>query len=186
MCLSVLLLCLWALFLQVSLRTKCFGLHIWGWLHWHRVNCLVCLCVWHRAVCKKFGLHVGRLMLAFLVLSTGMFCSSAGWSNSFTWLIHSRLCCHFLPVLLIFMRYWLWCLTLVYLSNLPPSQPSSITSYRAVFFSPLCCQISTLIKNLEQNCRLDLMHVYILEGTFHVGDIFMVCMFSLFPCSCES
>lgn len=31
-----------------------------------------------RAVCKKFGLHVSRLMLAFLVLSTGMFCSSAG------------------------------------------------------------------------------------------------------------
>lgn len=33
-----------------------------------------------RAVCKKFGLHVSRLMLAFLVLSTGMFCSSAGGS----------------------------------------------------------------------------------------------------------
>lgn len=35
----------------------------------------------HRAVCKKFGLHVGRLLLAFLVLSAGMFCSSAGESN---------------------------------------------------------------------------------------------------------
>lgn len=31
-----------------------------------------------RAVCKKFGLHVSRMMLAFLVLSTGMFCSSSG------------------------------------------------------------------------------------------------------------
>uniref|UniRef100_A0A8C6VTZ6 Mannosyltransferase n=1 Tax=Nothobranchius furzeri TaxID=105023 RepID=A0A8C6VTZ6_NOTFU len=34
------------------------------------------------AVCKKFGLHVGRLMLAFLVLSTGMFCSSAAFLPS--------------------------------------------------------------------------------------------------------
>ncbi|KAG8141607.1 hypothetical protein E2320_007207, partial [Naja naja] len=31
------------------------------------------------AVCKKFGLHVSRLMLAFLILSTGMFCSASGW-----------------------------------------------------------------------------------------------------------
>ncbi|ETE68450.1 Ferredoxin-fold anticodon-binding domain-containing protein 1, partial [Ophiophagus hannah] len=29
------------------------------------------------AVCKKFGLHVSRLMLAFLILSTGMFCSAS-------------------------------------------------------------------------------------------------------------
>lgn len=36
------------------------------------------LCCFPRAVCKKFGLHVSRLMLAFLVLSTGMFCASAG------------------------------------------------------------------------------------------------------------
>ncbi|OXB59027.1 hypothetical protein ASZ78_007655 [Callipepla squamata] len=35
-----------------------------------------------RAVCKKFGLHVSRLMLAFLVLSTGMFCSSAAFLPS--------------------------------------------------------------------------------------------------------
>lgn len=43
----------------------------------------------HRAVCKKFGLHVGRLLLAFLVLSAGMFCSSAGESNQMgnLWLI---------------------------------------------------------------------------------------------------
>lgn len=47
----------------------------------------------NRAVCKKFGLHVGRLMLAFLVLSTGMFCSSAGWSHSHTCFIHTHLCC---------------------------------------------------------------------------------------------
>lgn len=39
--------------------------------------CLILPC-FLRAVCKKFGLHVSRLMLAFLVLSTGMFCSSAG------------------------------------------------------------------------------------------------------------
>uniref|UniRef100_A0A3P9HZX3 Mannosyltransferase n=1 Tax=Oryzias latipes TaxID=8090 RepID=A0A3P9HZX3_ORYLA len=31
---------------------------------------------------RKFGLHVGRLMLAFLVLSTGMFCSSAAFLPS--------------------------------------------------------------------------------------------------------
>ncbi|XP_014115340.1 PREDICTED: alpha-1,2-mannosyltransferase ALG9 isoform X1 [Pseudopodoces humilis] len=35
-----------------------------------------------RAVCKKFGLHVSRLMLAFLVLSTGMFCASAAFLPS--------------------------------------------------------------------------------------------------------
>uniref|UniRef100_A0A7M4E8A7 Mannosyltransferase n=1 Tax=Crocodylus porosus TaxID=8502 RepID=A0A7M4E8A7_CROPO len=35
-----------------------------------------------RAVCKKFGLHVSRLMLAFLVLSTGMFCSAAAFLPS--------------------------------------------------------------------------------------------------------
>ncbi|XP_069752071.1 alpha-1,2-mannosyltransferase ALG9 isoform X6 [Narcine bancroftii] len=34
------------------------------------------------AVCKKFGLHVGRIMLAFLVLSTGMFCSAAAFLPS--------------------------------------------------------------------------------------------------------
>lgn len=96
MCLSVLLLCLWTLFLQVSLHTSCFSLHIWGHLYWYQYNSVICLCVWHRAVCKKFGLHVGRLMLAFLVLSTGMFCSSAGWSHLFTCLIQSGLCCHIL------------------------------------------------------------------------------------------
>jgi hypothetical protein len=36
------------------------------------------LCLSSRAVCKKFGLHVSRMMLAFLVLSAGMFCSSSG------------------------------------------------------------------------------------------------------------
>ncbi|ERE77083.1 alpha-1,2-mannosyltransferase ALG9 [Cricetulus griseus] len=35
-----------------------------------------------RAVCKKFGLHVSRMMLAFLVLSTGMFCSSSAFLPS--------------------------------------------------------------------------------------------------------
>ncbi|XP_030076609.1 alpha-1,2-mannosyltransferase ALG9 isoform X2 [Microcaecilia unicolor] len=41
---------------------------------------LSCICelYFYKAVCKKFGLHVGRLMLAFLVLGTGMFCSAAG------------------------------------------------------------------------------------------------------------
>ncbi|GAB1294196.1 Alpha-1,2-mannosyltransferase ALG9 [Apodemus speciosus] len=34
------------------------------------------------AVCKKFGLHVSRMMLAFLVLSTGMFCSSSAFLPS--------------------------------------------------------------------------------------------------------
>ncbi|XP_054899742.1 alpha-1,2-mannosyltransferase ALG9 isoform X2 [Poeciliopsis prolifica] len=46
---------------------------------------LVCMPMFYRltrAVCKKFGLHVGRLMLAFLVLSTGMFCSSAAFLPS--------------------------------------------------------------------------------------------------------
>ncbi|NXD00661.1 ALG9 mannosyltransferase, partial [Certhia familiaris] len=37
----------------------------------------VCELYFYKAVCKKFGLHVSRLMLAFLVLSTGMFCASA-------------------------------------------------------------------------------------------------------------
>ncbi|EMP35143.1 Alpha-1,2-mannosyltransferase ALG9 [Chelonia mydas] len=35
-----------------------------------------------RAVCKKFGLHVSRLMLAFLVLGAGMFCSAAAFLPS--------------------------------------------------------------------------------------------------------
>ncbi|XP_034521631.1 alpha-1,2-mannosyltransferase ALG9 isoform X3 [Ailuropoda melanoleuca] len=35
-----------------------------------------------KAVCKKFGLHVSRMMLAFLVLSTGMFCSSSAFLPS--------------------------------------------------------------------------------------------------------
>eukprot|EP00079_Xenopus_tropicalis_P037704 XP_017951475.1 PREDICTED: alpha-1,2-mannosyltransferase ALG9 isoform X3 [Xenopus tropicalis] len=44
----------------------------------------VCELYFYKAVCKKFGLHVGRLMLAFLVLSTGMFsCSAAYLPSSF-------------------------------------------------------------------------------------------------------
>ncbi|XP_061754525.1 alpha-1,2-mannosyltransferase ALG9 isoform X1 [Nerophis ophidion] len=45
-------------------------------------SCCVCELYFYKAVCKKFGLHVGRLMLAFLVLSTGMFCSSTGFLPS--------------------------------------------------------------------------------------------------------
>lgn len=45
-------------------------------------SCCVCELYFYKAVCKKFGLHVGRLMLAFLVLSTGMFCSSAAFLPS--------------------------------------------------------------------------------------------------------
>ncbi|XP_048093906.1 alpha-1,2-mannosyltransferase ALG9 [Alosa alosa] len=44
--------------------------------------CCVCELYFYKAVCKKFGLHVGRLMLAFLVLSAGMFCSSAAFLPS--------------------------------------------------------------------------------------------------------
>lgn len=49
-----------------------------------------------RAVCKKFGLHVSRMMLAFLVLSTGMFCSSSGKhrqsrGSGFTNLLYRRI-----------------------------------------------------------------------------------------------
>uniref|UniRef100_A0A8C7A2K8 Mannosyltransferase n=1 Tax=Neovison vison TaxID=452646 RepID=A0A8C7A2K8_NEOVI len=40
------------------------------------VSC-ICELYFYKAVCKKFGLHVSRMMLAFLVLSTGMFCSSS-------------------------------------------------------------------------------------------------------------
>uniref|UniRef100_H3BHK5 Mannosyltransferase n=1 Tax=Latimeria chalumnae TaxID=7897 RepID=H3BHK5_LATCH len=49
---------------------------------------LSCICelYFYKAVCKKFGLHVGRLMLAFLVLGTGMFCAAAG-SKYFHFLI---------------------------------------------------------------------------------------------------
>ncbi|KAM9113780.1 alpha-1,2-mannosyltransferase ALG9-like isoform 5-T5 [Pangshura tecta] len=45
---------------------------------------LSCICelYFYKAVCKKFGLHVSRLMLAFLVLSTGMFCSAAAFLPS--------------------------------------------------------------------------------------------------------
>ncbi|XP_067421444.1 alpha-1,2-mannosyltransferase ALG9 isoform X5 [Emydura macquarii macquarii] len=52
------------------------------------VRCLLaflsCICelYFYKAVCKKFGLHVSRLMLAFLVLSTGMFCSAAAFLPS--------------------------------------------------------------------------------------------------------
>ncbi|KAM4015969.1 alpha-1,2-mannosyltransferase ALG9 isoform 2-T2 [Anomaloglossus baeobatrachus] len=42
----------------------------------------VCELYFYKAVCKRFGLHVGRLMLAFLVLSTGMFCSAAAFLPS--------------------------------------------------------------------------------------------------------
>ncbi|KAL0995005.1 hypothetical protein UPYG_G00130540 [Umbra pygmaea] len=45
-------------------------------------TCCVCELYFYKAVCKKFGLHVGRLMLAFLVLSSGMFCSSAAFLPS--------------------------------------------------------------------------------------------------------
>ncbi|XP_048840319.1 alpha-1,2-mannosyltransferase ALG9 isoform X2 [Brienomyrus brachyistius] len=45
-------------------------------------SCCVCELYFYKAVCKKFGLHVGRLMLAFLVLSAGMFCSSAAFLPS--------------------------------------------------------------------------------------------------------
>ncbi|XP_069752070.1 alpha-1,2-mannosyltransferase ALG9 isoform X5 [Narcine bancroftii] len=44
--------------------------------------CCVCELYFYKAVCKKFGLHVGRIMLAFLVLSTGMFCSAAAFLPS--------------------------------------------------------------------------------------------------------
>ncbi|XP_077402409.1 alpha-1,2-mannosyltransferase ALG9 isoform X2 [Vanacampus margaritifer] len=44
--------------------------------------CCVCELYFYKAVCKKFGLHVGRLMLAFLVVSTGMFSSSAAFLPS--------------------------------------------------------------------------------------------------------
>ncbi|XP_063060028.1 alpha-1,2-mannosyltransferase ALG9 isoform X2 [Engraulis encrasicolus] len=44
--------------------------------------CCVCELYFYKAVCKKFGLHVGRLMLAFLVLGAGMFCSSAAFLPS--------------------------------------------------------------------------------------------------------
>ncbi|KAG7266703.1 hypothetical protein CRUP_037270 [Coryphaenoides rupestris] len=52
-----------------------------AWLHAHVLVFYFVRCVL-AAVCKKFGLHVGRLMLAFLVLSTGMFCSSAAFLPS--------------------------------------------------------------------------------------------------------
>ncbi|XP_073441239.1 alpha-1,2-mannosyltransferase ALG9 isoform X1 [Dendrobates tinctorius] len=42
----------------------------------------ICELYFYKAVCKRFGLHVGRLMLAFLVLSTGMFCSAAAYLPS--------------------------------------------------------------------------------------------------------
>ncbi|XP_056314550.1 alpha-1,2-mannosyltransferase ALG9 [Danio aesculapii] len=45
-------------------------------------GCCVCELYFYKAVCKKFGLHVGRLLLAFLVLSAGMFCSSAAFLPS--------------------------------------------------------------------------------------------------------
>ncbi|XP_045153677.1 alpha-1,2-mannosyltransferase ALG9 [Echinops telfairi] len=45
------------------------------------VSC-ICELYFYKAVCKKFGLHVGRMMLAFLVLSTGMFCSSSAFLPS--------------------------------------------------------------------------------------------------------
>ncbi|XP_042199845.1 alpha-1,2-mannosyltransferase ALG9 [Callorhinchus milii] len=44
--------------------------------------CCICELYFYKAVCKKFGLQVGRLMLAFLVLSTGMFCSAAAYLPS--------------------------------------------------------------------------------------------------------
>nr|XP_048683444.1 alpha-1,2-mannosyltransferase ALG9 isoform X4 [Caretta caretta] len=45
---------------------------------------LSCICelYFYKAVCKKFGLHVSRLMLAFLVLGAGMFCSAAAFLPS--------------------------------------------------------------------------------------------------------
>ncbi|XP_054611345.1 alpha-1,2-mannosyltransferase ALG9 isoform X1 [Dunckerocampus dactyliophorus] len=45
-------------------------------------SCCVCELYFYKAVCKKFGLHVGRLMFAFLLLSCGMFCSSAAFLPS--------------------------------------------------------------------------------------------------------
>ncbi|KAA0716457.1 Alpha-1,2-mannosyltransferase ALG9 [Triplophysa tibetana] len=45
-------------------------------------TCCVCELYFYKAVCKKFGLHVGRLLLAFLVLSAGMFSSSAAFLPS--------------------------------------------------------------------------------------------------------
>ncbi|XP_073458526.1 alpha-1,2-mannosyltransferase ALG9 isoform X1 [Aquarana catesbeiana] len=45
------------------------------------ISC-VCELYFYKAVCKKFGLHVGRIMLAFLVLSTGMFSAAAAYLPS--------------------------------------------------------------------------------------------------------
>uniref|UniRef100_UPI0035901F93 alpha-1,2-mannosyltransferase ALG9 isoform X1 n=1 Tax=Myxine glutinosa TaxID=7769 RepID=UPI0035901F93 len=70
-----------------------------GWLHAHVLGankilvfyfmrCLLafgsCLCelYFYRAVCKRFGLHAGRLTLVFLALAPGMFISSAAFLPS--------------------------------------------------------------------------------------------------------
>ncbi|XP_021093559.1 alpha-1,2-mannosyltransferase ALG9 isoform X10 [Heterocephalus glaber] len=54
------------------------------------VSC-ICELYFYKAVCKKFGLHVSRMMLAFLVLSTGMFCSSSGTEPWYFYLINGFL-----------------------------------------------------------------------------------------------
>ncbi|XP_032824258.1 alpha-1,2-mannosyltransferase ALG9 [Petromyzon marinus] len=45
-------------------------------------SCCLCELYFYKAVCKRFGLHVARLMLAFLVLSPGMFLSAAAYLPS--------------------------------------------------------------------------------------------------------
>lgn len=91
---SIYLLCVWALLLQVSAAILHIALQHWAKIGefysvWWNKSGLKISWVSHRAVCKKFGLHVGRLLLAFLVLSAGMFCSSAGRSDQtgHLWLI---------------------------------------------------------------------------------------------------
>uniref|UniRef100_A0A4W6D5I1 Mannosyltransferase n=1 Tax=Lates calcarifer TaxID=8187 RepID=A0A4W6D5I1_LATCA len=106
-------------------------------------SCCVCELYFYKAVCKKFGLHVGRLMLAFLVLSTGMFCSSAGWSDLFT---HSvdYVSVSILSALLLHLSP-LWCLP----STLTPEIHSVIVffccSLASAFLPSSFCMYTTLV-----------------------------------------
>ncbi|CDQ86431.1 unnamed protein product, partial [Oncorhynchus mykiss] len=85
-------------------------------------SCCICELYFYKAVCKKFGLHVGRLMLAFLLLSSGMFCSSAGGCYSYLPPSPPSL---FLPPSLHLSS-----------SPLPPSFPFSISHSSSLHLSP--------------------------------------------------
>lgn len=84
--------CAYILLRSVPARTILFAcrgllLQVQNW--WYESIILQVFC--YRAVCKEFGVHVGRMCLAFQLFAAGMFVSSAAFLPS-SWAMCSFMC----------------------------------------------------------------------------------------------